>query len=60
MKSVFRCGGQLTDGLINRLRFNVYDCVWSYVNEVNPEGVPFQRGSVSKVYVDHYRGGRNV
>jgi hypothetical protein len=45
MKSVFRCGGQLTDGLINRLRFNVYDCVWSYVNEVNPEGVPFQRGS---------------
>ena len=45
MKSVFRCGGQLTDGLINRLRFNVYDCVWSYVNLVNPEGVPVQRGS---------------
>jgi hypothetical protein len=51
---------QVTGGLKNHPWVAACDYVWSYVYEVNPEGVPFQRGSVSKVYVDHYRGGRNV
>ena len=43
---------QVTGGLKNHPWVAACDYVWPYVKEVNPEGIPVQRGSVLPVQFD--------